>query len=292
MRQSTTRGTGSLRSGGTSAKLAKLSESDPATSVTRERWLLPLFQELGYGRLIAAKPLTVDEKTYAVSHAWQKTLIHLVGFRADLDRRGGQTASPHGLVQEFLNRSDGHLWAFLSNGRRLRILRDNASLTRQAFVEFDIEAMMDGEVYADFSLLWLVCHELRVPVENPADCWLERWSKRVQDQGTRALDQLRAGVETAITALGRGFLDQPANSAAPRRPAGRAADPPGLLPPAATNRLPPALPVCRRGSGRFCSTPALPKRPGAASPISTQPLACGVWPNGDGGLVTSTCISA
>jgi hypothetical protein len=30
--------------------------------------------------------------------------IHLVGFRADLDRRGGQASSPHGLVQELLNR--------------------------------------------------------------------------------------------------------------------------------------------------------------------------------------------
>ena len=193
--------------------LGKLSESDPATSVTRERWLLPLFQELGYGRLIAAKPFAVEDKTYAVSHAWQKTPIHLVGFRADLDQRGGHSASPHGLVQEFLNRSDDHLWALLSNGRRLRILRDNASLTRQAFVEFDLEAMMDGEVYADFSLLWLLCHESRVPVENPADCWLERWMKAAQERGTRALDQLRDGVETAITALGHGFLAHPANAA-------------------------------------------------------------------------------
>jgi hypothetical protein len=192
--------------------LAKLPAADPATAVTRERWLLPLFQELGYGRLIAAKPFPVEDKTYPVSHAWQKTPIHLVGFGADLDRRGGLASSPHGLVQEFLNRSDDHLWAFVSNGRRLRVLRDNATLTRQAFVEFDLEAMMDGEVYADFSLLWLLCHESRVPVENPVDCWLERWMKAAQERGTRALDQLRDGVETAITALGRGFLDHPANA--------------------------------------------------------------------------------
>ena len=32
---------------------SKLPESDLGTSVTRERWLLPLFQELGYGRLMA-----------------------------------------------------------------------------------------------------------------------------------------------------------------------------------------------------------------------------------------------
>lgn len=193
--------------------LGKLTEADPATSVTRERWLLPLFQELGYGRLIAAKPFTVEDKTYPVSHAWQKTPIHLVGFRVELDRRGGQASSPHGLVQEFLNRSDDHLWALLSNGGRLRILRDNASFTRQAYVEFDLEAMMDGEVYADFSLLWLLCHESRVPVETPADCWLERWMKVTQERGTRALDQLRDGVETAITALGRGFVAHPANAA-------------------------------------------------------------------------------
>ncbi len=157
--------------------------------------------------------MTVVDKSYPVSHAWQKTPIHLVGFRVDLDRRGGQASSPHGLVQEFLNRSDDHLWAFLSNGRRLRILRDNAGLTRQAYVEFDLEAMMDGEAYADFSLLWMLCHESRGPVDNPADCWLERWSKAAQERGTRALDQLRDGVETAITALGRGFLSHPANAA-------------------------------------------------------------------------------
>ena len=32
----------------------------------------------------------------------------------------------------------------------LRVLRDNSALTRQAYVEFDLEAMFGGEVYADF----------------------------------------------------------------------------------------------------------------------------------------------
>jgi hypothetical protein len=42
----------------------------------------------------------------------------------------------------------------VSNGLRLRVLRDNARLTRQAYVEFDLQAMMDDEVCADFALLW------------------------------------------------------------------------------------------------------------------------------------------
>jgi hypothetical protein len=50
-----------------------------------------------------------------------------------------------------------------------------------------------------------------VEADRPEECWLEQWSRTAQEQGTRALDQLRNGVEEAITALGRGFLTHPAN---------------------------------------------------------------------------------
>jgi len=198
------------------AALEKLPPDDPATTVTRERWLLVLFQELGYGRLLTAKAIEIEGKSYPISHCWQHTPIHLVGCRVDLDRRtagiaGAARTSPHSLVQEFLNRSDDHLWAFLSNGYTLRILRDNASLTRQAYVEFDLAGMMEGEVYADFILLWLLCHQSRVEAARPEQCWLEKWFRAAGEQGTRVLDQLRNGVEESITAFGRGFLTHPAN---------------------------------------------------------------------------------
>src|SRR5262249_39052280 len=109
------------------------------------------------------------------------------------------------------NRSKEHLWGFVSNGLQLRLLRDSVALTRQPYVEFDLEAMLAGEVYADFVLLWLLCHQSRVEAEHPEECWLERWSQAAQLQGTRALDDLRRGVEDAIRALGRGFLAHPAN---------------------------------------------------------------------------------
>ncbi len=195
----------------------RLPETDLGTSLTRERWLLPLFRELDYGRLQTAAAIEIDGRSYAISHGWEQVPIHLVSYKLDLDRRtpgaaGAATASPHSLLQVFLNRSENNLWGFLSNGCKLRILRDNASLTRQAYVEFDLEAMMDGEVYSDFVLLWLLCHQSRVEGERPSDCWLEKWMKVAEDQGTRALDQLRDGVEAAITALGLGFLEHPANA--------------------------------------------------------------------------------
>jgi len=197
-----------------------LPDSDTGTTHTRERWLLILFQELGYGRLQTTRALEIEGKAYPVSHLWDRTPIHLVSFRIDLDRKtagvaGAARMSPHGMVQELLNRSEEHLWGIVSNGLRLRILRDNASLTRQAYVEFDLEGMMEGEVYADFVLLWLLCHQSRFEVRDgrPERCWLERWARTAREQGTRALDRLREGVQDAIEALGAGFLAHPRNGA-------------------------------------------------------------------------------
>jgi len=195
---------------------ARWSPSDPGTSDTRERWLLPLLQELGYGRLTTARAIEAGGKSYPVSHVWGHVPIHLVGAGIDLDKRtagvaGAARTSPHGLVQELLSNADEYLWGFVSNGLRLRILRDSVRLSRPASVEFDLEAMMEGEVYADFVLLWLLCHESRVEAAHPEDCWLEQWVQVAREQGTRVREDLRSGVRQAIEALGRGFLAHPAN---------------------------------------------------------------------------------
>ncbi|NQU22313.1 MAG: N-6 DNA methylase [Candidatus Nealsonbacteria bacterium] len=194
-----------------------LPESDETgTSVTNDRWLLPLFKELDFGRLVTGKAPEIDERVYPIERFYNHTPIHLIGCKLPLDRRtkgarGAATASPHSMVQEFLNRSEEHLWAFLCNGLQLRILRDNISLSRQAFVEFDLEAMMEGEVYADFALLWMLCHQSRVESDRAVDCWLEKWSKLARDEGTRVLNDLRVGVAKSIEALGRGFIGHPRN---------------------------------------------------------------------------------
>lgn len=198
--------------------LARLPESEPATSHTRERWLAILFDELGYGRLQTARAVEIEGKSYPASHAWGLVPIHLVGARIDVERRaqgvrGAAGAAPHAMLQELLNRSEERLWGIVSNGLRLRLLRDNRTLTRQAFVEFDLEAMMDTESYSDFLVLWLTCHQSRVEGDDPKQCWLEKWTTEAQSQGSRALEHLRDGVEKAIEHLGTGFLAHPANRA-------------------------------------------------------------------------------
>jgi hypothetical protein len=201
-----------------SRELAQLDEAARGTSLTRERWLLPLLGLLGFEGVEAR---TADERagaTYPISHGWQDVPIHLLSVRVELDRRtagvaGAARQSPYGMVQDYLNRTPDSLWALVSNGRRLRILRDNASMTRQAFVEFDLEGIFEGEGYHSFALLWLVCHRTRFDAERPELSFLERWVETAQREGARALDQLRAGVEKALETLGTGLLSHPANAA-------------------------------------------------------------------------------
>src|SRR5690606_16746623 len=193
------------------------------TELTRQRWLLILLRELGFEKVspTPAGGITVDGTRYPVSHTWEEVPVHLLGWGTPLDTRtrgvpGAAGAAPQSMLQRLLNVSDRHLWALLSNGARLRLLRDSTSLAGSAYVEFDLEAIFDGELYSDFVLLYLICHSSRFAPRDPevgaASCWLENWRTHAAEQGVRALTQLRDGVEEAIRLLGTGFLDHAANS--------------------------------------------------------------------------------
>jgi hypothetical protein len=53
---------------------------------------------------------------------------------------GMRRRSAFGLAQEYLNAADGAMWGIASDGLTLRIVRDNASLTRPAWIEADLAA--------------------------------------------------------------------------------------------------------------------------------------------------------
>jgi hypothetical protein len=203
------------------AAAANLPEGEPGTGLTNDKWNLPLLRELGFGLLPTSAGPEISGRTYAINRFFGPVPVHLIGCGLSLDRRaagvrGAAAANPHGLVQEFLNRSNAHLWAILSNGLRLRILRDSQALSRQAFLEFDIEAMFAGEVYSDFVLFWLTAHATRFAPRDsnrPETCFLEQWTKLTEEQGTRALGDLRGGVESALQILGQGFTGHPRNAA-------------------------------------------------------------------------------
>ncbi|MEE6261176.1 Eco57I restriction-modification methylase domain-containing protein [Plantactinospora sonchi] len=190
----------------------------------RDDWLSVLFRELNYRQDFERLPqgIAVDGQAFPVSHVWHRNVpVHLVPWGAELDRRpagaarGRTGAAPHPMMQRLLNQSPQHLWGLLSNGQRLRVLRDSTSLVASSYLEFDLEAIFEGELFADFVLLYRLAHSSRLRARDeqagPSSCMLEEWRAYGARQGERALSRLRGGVEVALEILGTGFLDHPAN---------------------------------------------------------------------------------
>lgn len=186
-------------------------------AVTVRDFLEPFCRQvLGFADLRAVGQLTLDERTFPIGFAAGEGRVPLV-FAAHgqaLDKPsarhgdGVRRRSPFLLTQEYLNASGTCLWAVVSNGLKLRVLRDNPSLTRPAYIEADLEAIFNEGLYPDFTALWLLAHASRFGKAgfDPADCTLERWRNTAQEDGIRARDRLRVGVTEALRALGTGFL--------------------------------------------------------------------------------------
>ena len=198
-----------------------LREGDPATSVTRQRWVLPLLDVLGYQPTLNGAAYQLNARTYAISHRAgpheDAPPIHIEGVNTRLDTRppsGRPRLSPHALVQEYLNGTE-HLWGIVTNGERLRLLRDSSRFTRPAYVEFDLRAMFEGEKFSEFALLYRLLHRSRLPHDSTdaATCWLEAYHQQAVESGGRVREKLRDGVELALKTLGNGLLTHPDNGA-------------------------------------------------------------------------------
>ncbi|CAM5610219.1 Eco57I restriction-modification methylase domain-containing protein [Streptomyces chartreusis] len=192
-----------------------------STGYARANWVEPLFEALGFGHLtpVGEQGIPSDDgtKTFPISHRRDSTLVHVAAWNMQLDKhRGAGHPAPQSLLQEALNRTEAHLWALLTNGRQLRLLRDSNALATAAYVEFDLEAIFDGELFSEFVVLYRLLHASRFEGLDGGTqwtCWLEVWRDTAIRLGARFLDDISEGVRLAIKELGTGFLKHPANSA-------------------------------------------------------------------------------
>jgi len=189
-----------------------------------ERFVTALLREaFGFASLAAVEPVELEGRAFPLGHAALDARVPVViapagtGLDAVLPELGdgSRRRSAFGLAQEFLNAAEGALWGLASDGLTLRVLRDNASLTRPAWIEADLARIFVEERYADFAALWLIAHESRFGKvgTSPSECALEAWRAAGREEGTRAREHLRNGVEDALRALGSGFLMHPENGA-------------------------------------------------------------------------------
>ena len=131
-----------------------------------------------------------------------------------LDRRSAtlstdRTRSPAFALQDHLNEHDETLWGLVTNGTLIRLMRDNASLTRPTYIEADLAQIFTNEDAASFAILWLLIHRTRFGSTGaPAtDCALERWRDAGTKEGIVARDRLAVQVQIALKLLGSGFLE-------------------------------------------------------------------------------------
>jgi hypothetical protein len=202
----------------------KLSEKDPnGTTLTRDRWIGPLLTDpvrLSYDLHYQPSAVVLEGLTFAISHRAgeppDSPPVHIEGCEIELDKRPLKyRTSPQAMVQEFLNRSEPHLWGVVTNGLRFRLLRDSVRTARPTYLEFDLETILEGVQYNEFVLFYRLCHRTRLPQPGhpPEDCLLEKYYQQSIEKGGRVRDNLRDGVEEALKVLGTGFLRHPDNAA-------------------------------------------------------------------------------
>jgi hypothetical protein len=125
-----------------------------ATDVTIKFVQDLLRDALGYSGFELRNGISVGERHYPITALAGQTIPvviapHTLGLdeadpRFAVVGSGARKKSPFQLAQEFLNASDQHLWALVSNGKQIRLLRDAATLTRPSFLEFDLQDMLGG----------------------------------------------------------------------------------------------------------------------------------------------------
>jgi type I restriction-modification system DNA methylase subunit len=197
----------------------RLKKTDSGTSETRQSWMIPFLRELGYD-LEKSTAEIINGKSYAISHRAVNRdgfPVHIVGINQSLDRRadvGGTRLSPHALIQEYLNNHE-HLYALVTNGQFLRLLRDATRLSRLSYLEFDLERIMEEELFAEFALLYRLLHITRMPEkqEEGDESIIEFYHQEALDSGSRIREKLSEAVEQSLKELANGLLKHPQNDA-------------------------------------------------------------------------------
>ena len=188
-----------------------------------ERFVEQLLRDaFGFASVAGAEPRTIDDRVHPVRFFALGGRVPVVVARAGagldtlLPELGDdqRRRSAFGLLQETLNAAGEMLWGLATDGLSLRIARDNASLTRPAWIEADLGRIFAEDLYPDFAALWLLAHESRFGRAGDPDgtCPLEAWREAGREEGTRARERLSTGFQEALEILGQGFLSHPANT--------------------------------------------------------------------------------
>lgn len=199
----------------------------------RRKWILPLLEYLDFKPVFVASNVKSKSGTeYHIPYrGWNSEdapFIHMVHSSQDPDSRDRSNRthpnrSPHDTLQQLLNTSD-HQWAMITNGKKIRVLRDFYHSITKGFVEFDLEAIFENASSEQFRVMYRVLHKSRFenqfrgavetryddegnPVEAEESCLLEKFHRKSRETGVKIGNHLRDQVVDAIELLGNGFAE-------------------------------------------------------------------------------------
>ena len=201
------------------SKLARLKERETGTTETRNFWISPLLTNLGYNLTFNRQSEELNGKSFPIGHRDSNLYgfpVYVGGYHESLDKRPENKqlrVSPHAMVQEYLNYSE-HLYGLVTNGRQLRLLRDASRITRLSYVEFNLEKMMEEDLYSDFVILFRVLHASRMPkkIDDGPDSIIEKYHQQGLEAGSTIRSKLGDAVKEAIRSLANGFINHPNNT--------------------------------------------------------------------------------
>lgn len=215
-------------------------------STLRERWIRPLFQLLEFDLEYQRADLVLeDDLRFPISYMANpfrvgdvRVPVHTVLPNAaglDMKRDGGgagiKRLAPHDLLQRYLNLAPNVTWGMLTDGVRLRLLRDYHHTYTRGFVEFDLQGIFSERDLAAFRGMYRLCHASRfMGMAAPLDkkkkskpaadedeqaeeeeapqqlTPLELFYQHALSTGIKVGEDLRENVRTAIEALTNGFV--------------------------------------------------------------------------------------
>jgi hypothetical protein len=175
----------------------------------RERWLLPLLQELHFEPRFQRADLEFGGERFKISHlGWDgpnAPLLLLVKDGLD-DRPGVQTRSAHEELQAALNHSEQHTWGIVANARRLRLVRDFHHRRKRGYVEFELDAIFESRSFGDFLSLYRLGEATRFRWDGNAEPLLEHAYRASLEAGIAIGRNLQPQVLKALEALANGVL--------------------------------------------------------------------------------------
>lgn len=203
-------------------------------SEARRRWILKLFEGLGFDPEYQQANLSAGELEAKLSHfGWPRKesvtasqdtpdatppVLHTIRPDGDHplddgDHRGaiGRQHSPHDELQRYLNVTDDIQWSIVTDGLKLRVLRDYYHTYTRGYVEFDLENIFTNRNYDDFRALYRLCHASRfIPRGDgdDAEAPLESLYQVALATGVKVGEDLQSNVVEALETLGNGFLNQ------------------------------------------------------------------------------------